>query len=63
MAHYLLTKSFTERSYFDTFITEYNAVKAGQAASFDASYTTASKKEFLNKLLAECQTEIDNLGS
>ena len=24
MAHYLLTKSFTERSYFDTFISEYN---------------------------------------
>lgn len=63
MAHYLLTKSFTERSYFDTFINEYNAVKAGQASSFDANYTTASKKEFLNKLLAECQTEIDNLGS
>jgi len=63
MAHYLLTKSWTERSYFDTFITEYNNVKAGQASSFDAAYTTAEKKAFLDKLLAECQTEIDNLGS
>ena len=63
MAHYLLTKSWTERAYFDTFITEYNNVKAGQASAFDAAYTTAEKKEFLDKLLAECQTEIDNLGS
>ena len=63
MAHYLLTKSWTERSYFDTFITEYNNVKAGQASAFDASYTTAEKKAFLDKLLAQCQTEIDNLGS
>jgi len=63
MAHYLLTKSFTERAYFDTFITEYNNVKATQASHFDAEYTTAEKKAFLDKLLAQCQTEIDNLGS
>ena len=63
MAHYLLTKSFTERSYFDTFITEYNNVKAAQASHFDAEYTTEAKKAFLDKLLAQCQTEIDNLGS
>ena len=63
MAHYLLTKSFTERSYFDTFITEYNNVKAKSAAAFEDSYTTADKKAFLDKLLAQCQTEIDNLGS
>ena len=63
MAHYLLTKSWTERAYFDTFITEYNNVKAAQASHFDAEYTTADKKAFLDKLLAQCQTEIDNLGS
>ena len=61
MAHYLLTKSFTERAYFDTFITEYNKVKAGTASAWDDNYTTSQKKEFLDKLLASCQTEIDNL--
>jgi len=63
MAHYLLTKSWTERAYFDTFITEYNNVKAAQASHFDAEYTTEDKKAFLDKLLAQCQIEIDNLGS
>ena len=62
MAHYLLTKSFTERSYFDTFITEYKNSKVGynEAKAFD--YTLDEKKAFLDKLLAECQNEIDNLG-
>ena len=62
MAHYLLTKSFTERSYFDTFITEYQNSKVGynEAKAFD--YTLDEKKAFLDKLLAECQNEIDNLG-
>ena len=63
MAHYLLTKSFTERSYFDTFIAEYNNVKVLQSAHYVPEYTTEAKKAFLDKLLAQCQTEIDNLGS
>ena len=63
MAHYLLTKSWTERSYFDTFILEYNNVKAKATSDYDAEYTTAEKKAFLDKLLAQCQTELDNLGS
>ena len=62
MAHYLLTKSFTERSYFDTFITEYNNVKASQSPHCVPDYTTEAKKEFLDKLLESCQTEIDNLN-
>ena len=63
MAHYLLTKSFAERSYFDTFITEYQNSKVGYnetKTNFD--YTLDEKKAFLDKLLAECQNEIDNLG-
>ena len=61
MAHYLLTKSFTERAYFDTFILEYNKTKAGVANAWDDNYTTQQKKDFLDKLLAQCQSEIDNL--
>ena len=61
MAHYLLTKSFTERSYFDTFILEYNKTKAGVANAWDDNYTTQQKKDFLDKLLVQCQSEIDNL--
>ena len=62
MAHYLLTKSFTERSYFDRFLSEYQSSKVGynEAKAFD--YTLDEKKAFLDKLLAECQNEIDNLG-
>jgi uncharacterized protein (UPF0305 family) len=63
MAHYLLTKSWTERAYFDTFISEYENVKKGKASAFDDMYSTQEKKDFLEKLLSECQTEIDNLGS
>ena len=62
MAHYLLTKSFTERAYFDTFINEYNKVKAGVQESQDETFTD-EKKVFLENLLIQCQTEIDNLGS
>ena len=63
MAHYLLTKSFTERSYFDRFITEYQNSKVGyNEAKTNFDYTLDEKKAFLDKLLAECQNEIDNLG-
>ena len=63
MAHYLLTKSFTERSYFDRFITEYQNSKVGyNEAKINFDYTLDEKKAFLDKLLAECQNEIDNLG-
>ena len=62
MAHYLLTKSWTERAYFDTFITEYNNVKGAQGYQ-GAMYGDDEKRAFLDKLLAQCQTEIDNLGS
>ena len=61
MAHYLLTKSFTERAYFDTFILEYNKTKAGVSNAWDDNYTTQQKKDFLDKLLTQCQSEIDNL--
>ena len=66
MAHYLLTKSWTERSYFDTFITEYNNIKvsAEEAEALKKfTYTLDEKKAFLDKLLTECQNEIDNMGS
>jgi len=62
MAHYLLTKSWTERSYFDTFINEYNNVKA-KTANPDNVYTTEQKKVFLDNLLVNAQSELDNLGS
>ena len=61
IAHYLLTKSYTERAYFDTFIDEYNKVKA--KVEEEAQIPTDEKKEFLEKLLTQAQTEIDNLGS
>ena len=62
IAHYLLTKSFTEKSYFDTFISEYNKVKAGVQESQDETFTD-EKKVFLENLLVQCQNEIDKLGS
>ena len=62
MAHYLLTKSFTEKSYFDTFISEYNKVKASVQESQDETFTD-EKKVFLENLLVQCQNEIDKLGS
>ena len=62
IAHYLLTKSYTERAYFDTFINEYNKVKAGVQESQDETFTD-EKKVFLENLLIQCQTEIDKLGS
>ena len=58
MAHYLLTKSFTERSYFDTFITEYNNVKA---AAVTVSQDNEDKKAFLDKMLIGAQAEIDRM--
>ena len=64
MAHYLLTKSFSERSYFEKFISEYQNVKKG-ADDFQNTElaTTDQKKEFLNKLLLKVQDDIENLGS
>ena len=62
MAHYLLTKSFTERSYFDRFLSEYQSSKEGYNGTKAFDYTLDEKKAFLDKLLAECQNEIDNLG-
>ena len=58
MAHYLLTKSWTERSYFDTFILEYNNVKA---AAVTVSQDNEDKKAFLDKMLIEAQAEIDRM--
>ena len=63
MAHYLLTKSFTERSYFDRFLSEYQSSKEGYNGAKAFDYTLDEKKAFLDKLLAECQNEIDKLGS
>ena len=59
MAHYLLTKSWTERSYFDTFILEYNNVKA---AAVTVSQDNEDKKAFLDKMLVEAQAEIDRMN-
>ena len=59
MAHYLLTKSWTERSYFDTFILEYNNVKA---AAVTVSQDNEDKKAFLDKLLVEAKAEIDRMN-
>ena len=59
MAHYLLTKSWTERSYFDTFILEYNNVKA---AAVTVSQDNEDKKAFLDKMLIEAQAEIDRMN-
>ena len=63
MAHYLLTKSWTERSFFDTFIAEYNQSKhfpVDPNSSMMAS--TEDKEKFLNLLLTECQAEIDKIA-
>ena len=62
IAHYLLTKSFTERSYFEKFLEEYKASKIAELNKSTFDYTLDEKKAFLDKLLAECQNEIDNLG-
>ena len=62
IAHYLLTKSYTERAYFDTFINEYNKVKASVQESQNETFTD-EKKVFLENLLIQCQNEIDKLGS
>ena len=63
MAHYLLTKSWTERSFFNTLIAEYNASKVFPVDASKASgYSVEAKKEFLDKLLIECKTEIDKLN-
>ena len=59
MAHYLLTKSWTERSYFDTFILEYNNVKA---SAVTVSQDNEDKKAFLDKLLIEAQAEVDKMN-
>ena len=61
IAHYLLTKSYTERAYFDTFIDEYNKVKAGLVE--ESQVPNGETKEFLEQMLIQCQTEIDKLGS
>ena len=63
MAHYLLTKSFSERSYFEKFISEYQAVKKGVDDFQDELATTDQKKQFLDKLLTKVQDDIENLGS
>ena len=63
MAHYLLTKSFSERSYFEKFISEYQAVKKGVDDFQDELATTDQKKQFLDKLLLKVQDDIENLGS
>ena len=53
IAHYLLTKSWTERSFFDEFIKEYNYLKPAQLQDSDLKkmMTTEEKKEFLDKII------------
>lgn len=53
IAHYLLTKSWTERSFFDDFIKEYNNLKPAQLQDSDLKkmMTTEEKKEFLDKII------------
>ena len=53
IAHYLLTKSWTERSFFDEFIKEYNNLKPAQLQDSDLKkmMTTEEKKEFLDKII------------
>ena len=63
IAHYLLTKAWTERSFFSTFIAEYNQSKhfpVDPNSAFNAS--TEQKSQFLNLLLTECQAEIDKIA-
>ena len=59
MAHYLLTKSWTERSFFDDFIKEYNNLKPPQLQDSDLKkmMTTEEKKEFLDKIIEIASNE------
>ena len=47
--------------YFDTFINEYNKVKASMVE--ESQVPNGETKEFLEQMLIQCQTEIDKLGS
>ena len=59
IAHYLLTKSWTERSFFDEFIKEYNNLKPAQLQDSDLQkmMTTEEKKEFLDKIIEIASNE------
>ena len=59
IAHYLLTKSWTERSFFDDFIKEYNNLKPAQLQDSDLQkmMTTEEKKEFLDKIIEIASNE------
>ena len=57
MAHYLLTKSWTERSFFDELIKEYNKVEASTFDDPNNVMTTEEKKEFLDKIIEIASNE------
>ncbi len=65
ISHYLLSKSFTENSFFDTLLTEYNRVKQDMIAaqpganSGIADMSADDKKDYLDKLLARVQADVE----
>ena len=65
IAHYLLSKSFTENSFFDILLTEYNRVKQDMIAAQPGAnsgigeISAADKEEYLDKLLARVQADVE----
>jgi len=62
IANYLLLKSFTEKSYFDRMITEYNNTQFKHSPDALALTETeiADRKAFLENIIAKAQESIDN---
>ena len=59
IANYLLLKSATENSYFDTLIKEYNAVKAVTVEPTPTAQDLETKKELLERIITKAQDELD----
>tara|TARA_B100000427_G_scaffold329366_1_gene345253 strand:- start:330 stop:1232 length:903 start_codon:yes stop_codon:yes gene_type:complete len=63
IAHYLIAKSFTEKSYFEILLDEYNKVPASGLAQGTYRTLTAeektNRKEFLDELIVQAQAEIE----
>ena len=64
IAHYLLTKSFTEKSYFEQLLAEYK--KVPETAFTPAALTDAQKTDrvnFLNEIIAMAAKEMEGKGT
>ena len=63
IAHYLIAKSFTEKSYFEILLDEYSKIPASGLAQGTYRTLTAeeksNRKEFLDELIVQAQAEIE----